>query len=318
MADQNMPRSVLFYRDLRHFTGGHLKVWHYYRHLKGSEGFDPRIFFSDKTIWDENNPWLKEEKAIEKIWDPQKAEVLFLAGVDWLMLDQYGFPPHKIPIVNLIQGMRHADPNDIRYGFLSRKAIRIGVSGQITDALSKTGKVNGPLFTIPNAIDLDQLPRILDWNDRNIHVLVCGLKNQALARQLAILLSQMGITVETQLDYLPRYIFLEKISKTRIVVLLPLEREGFYLPALEAMALGAIVICPDCAGNRSFCSDGVNCFMPNYTLEEIAKATTRARYFNMIDRQIMIANARKTVSKHDLAIEKSEFIKIMQNLNTIW
>ena len=38
--------------------------------------------------------------------------------------------------------------------------------------------------------------------------------------------------------------------------------EGFCLPALEAMAAGAAVVCTDAHGNRDFCDDERNCLMP--------------------------------------------------------
>ena len=46
------------------------------------------------------------------------------------------------------------------------------------------------------------------------------------------------------------------MARARVTVLVPNPKEGFYLPALEAMALGTIVVCPDCVGNRSFCVAG--------------------------------------------------------------
>jgi glycosyltransferase involved in cell wall biosynthesis len=39
----------------------------------------------------------------------------------------------------------------------------------------------------------------------------------------------------------------------------PLAEEGFYLPGLEAMAAGAIVLSPDAWGNRAYCDFGENC-----------------------------------------------------------
>lgn len=39
----------------------------------------------------------------------------------------------------------------------------------------------------------------------------------------------------------------------------PLYAEGFYLPGLEAMAAGAIVVTPDAYGNRAYCNFGENC-----------------------------------------------------------
>jgi len=54
--------KVLFYRYYRGFTGGHLKVWDYYDHVKASSNFIPQIYFSAESVWDSLNPWLKEKK----------------------------------------------------------------------------------------------------------------------------------------------------------------------------------------------------------------------------------------------------------------
>jgi glycosyltransferase involved in cell wall biosynthesis len=39
----------------------------------------------------------------------------------------------------------------------------------------------------------------------------------------------------------------------------PLAEEGFYMPGLEAMAAGAVVVSPDAGGNRAYCRFGENC-----------------------------------------------------------
>jgi GT2 family glycosyltransferase/glycosyltransferase involved in cell wall biosynthesis len=51
--------------------------------------------------------------------------------------------------------------------------------------------------------------------------------------------------------------------------------EGFALPPLEAMATGAAVVCTDAHGNRDFCVDGVNCLMPEPSVEEVGAAIAR-------------------------------------------
>ena len=51
--------------------------------------------------------------------------------------------------------------------------------------------------------------------------------------------------------------------------------EGFCLPPLEAMATGAAVVCTDAHGNRDFCVDGVNCFVPDATVESVSAAIRR-------------------------------------------
>lgn len=44
----------------------------------------------------------------------------------------------------------------------------------------------------------------------------------------------------------------------------PLVQEGFYLPGLEAMAAGAIVLTPDVTGNRTYCRFGENCLLVDW------------------------------------------------------
>jgi glycosyltransferase involved in cell wall biosynthesis len=41
------------------------------------------------------------------------------------------------------------------------------------------------------------------------------------------------------------------------------------------MATGGAVICTDAHGNRDFCRDGVNCLMPDFTVESVSGAIAR-------------------------------------------
>jgi GT2 family glycosyltransferase len=51
--------------------------------------------------------------------------------------------------------------------------------------------------------------------------------------------------------------------------------EGFCLPPLESMATGGAVVCTDAHGNRDFCVDGVNCLIPDPTVESVSGAIGR-------------------------------------------
>jgi GT2 family glycosyltransferase len=51
--------------------------------------------------------------------------------------------------------------------------------------------------------------------------------------------------------------------------------EGFCLPALESMATGGAVVCTDAHGNRDYCTDGVNCLIPDATPGAVAAALAR-------------------------------------------
>ena len=51
--------------------------------------------------------------------------------------------------------------------------------------------------------------------------------------------------------------------------------EGFCLPILESMATGGAVVCTDAHGNRDFCTDGVNCLMPEASGGVVAALVSR-------------------------------------------
>lgn len=303
---------ILFYRDFQGLTGGHLKVWHYCCNVQQSQRFSPSIFFTPASLQDESNPWFGIHPSPLLGWNPNLASILFLAGLDWLAVPET--PP--CPVVNLIQHIRHGDLADPRYSFLSRRAIRICVSEEVTESIVSTGKVNGPVFTIPNAIDLETFPSPAQV--RNIPLLIAGLKNPVLAEELAARFRAAGLIALCQTGFLPRSDFLDLLGRSETVAFLPMSKEGFYLPALEGMAMGALVVCPDCIGNRSFCIDAYNCFRPEYTIDAIEQMVWSSLAMIPIERETMLHEARQEVNRHSLSQEREAFLAILDNLASIW
>src|SRR5207248_7962383 len=118
MTSNPNKRLVLFHRDFRGFTGGHLKVWNYFNHVRASKSFEPRIAFTPGSKWDETNPWSAAKEYVTE-WKPEMADVLFLAGLDWNSLPATAPNEPSKPVINLIQHPRHADPDDAVYPFLT-------------------------------------------------------------------------------------------------------------------------------------------------------------------------------------------------------
>jgi glycosyltransferase involved in cell wall biosynthesis len=121
----------------------------------------------------------------------------------------------------------------------------------------------------------------------------------------------MGVTAEVTNAMLPRSEFLERLSRARVAVTLPNHEEGFYLPALEAMAAGAIVVCPDCTGNRGFCRDRETAFRPRYALDDVVAACIAAVTQSPGDAATMRAAAVALTRKHGLAAERLAFLRIL-------
>jgi hypothetical protein len=304
-------RVVLFHRDFQRFTGGHLKVWDYFNHVAASPDAEPRIAFSSRSLWDSTNPWLKRKDAVVE-WNPDTADILFLGGNDWRALPASQRRSFSKPIINLIQHPRHAEPGSELRSFLSHRAIRICVSEEVASAIKGTNEVNGPVFTIPNGVDSSCFPtRPRDISERATDLLICGLKAPDLSRDCYRQLSGKHGLVRWMIDWAPRDEFLKRMADAKVVLLLPRPEEGFYLPALEAMGSGSVVVCPDCVGNRSFCLDDVNSFRPAYDLDKIIEATERALKLDPATQARFLENARATAGEHSLENERAKFLPIL-------
>ncbi len=319
-------KRVLFHRAYYGFTGGHLKFWDYYNHVRGSGDHIPLISFSDDSVWDSTNPWLQERASVVPDWRAADADVLFLAGTDWLVLDgqQRDRPP--CPVINFIQGVRHARPQDVRHQFLQHPAIRICASGEIASALKSLGTVRGPIFTIVYGLDTRSFPEPLPDSERPVDLLILGSKQPAMGERVSEYFMQQtrggaplaGRRIEAVNSTIPREAFLEKLSQARTTVFLPSWEEGFFLPALEGMALGSLIVCPDCVGNRTFCLPDENCLRPAFTEEAVVQATERAIHLSPDRRSALLANALAMARTHGMETERQSFLQILRDAPALW
>lgn len=308
------PRQVLFYRDFKRFTGGHLQVWHYFQHLRSTDRYLPQVVFAAGSRWDASNPWYVAGTAMPTALSGAKPDLLFLGGLDWEGVAPLLQADPHIPVVNLLQGFAHAKPEHARFGYLSRPALRICVSEGVRDAVAATGAVNGPLYVVPNGMDRSELPPPLPDAQKDIDLLVVASKHPGMSLRLERRLQGSGLRSRFLRERLPRAEFHEAIRHAQVTVFLPHKEEGFYLPALEGMALETLVICPDCVGNRSFCLPGVNSLRPEYTLEALLAALDTARHMAPEQRTAMREQARVTVARHDLMAERRAFLEILDRM----
>ena len=320
-------RTVWFYRDFVRLNGGFLKHSHYFENVRRMPGFVPRITFSRppsnaSQARERLRLWPAADAYVAR-WEPMNRDVLFLAGVDWGYVDRMGLDSLDFPRINLIQGVRHADEERRGYRDLVRKAIRICVSQEVADAISATGQTNGPVLTIPNGIDItpfepaeDGSPEKLE--DRPHSITIVGYKNPDLARGLSELLNAACIEHVPTLEFLDRATFLALLGESRVVVCLPLEREGFYLPALEAMASGCLVVTLDCIGNRGFCRHEVNCLVAEHNSDSLFTETKKALAMPAPERGRMYRAARDTATRHSLEAERVRFHAVLGDVDRLW
>jgi glycosyltransferase involved in cell wall biosynthesis len=309
-------RTVLFHRKYRRFHGGHLKVWHYFNHVLATPGYDARVLFDANSNWDDSNPWNGARERVIASREGVVPDVLFVAGRDWQRLTGLGLLDRDIPILNLIQHVRHAAEWSIQSQYLNNKAIRICVSPEVEDAMIAAGS-RGPTVVIPNGVAIPVIDAGIA-EARPVDLLVAGLKQPVLAARVADALASPDLAMEVLTEHVDQATFFAAMRRARVTLLLPNEEEGFYLPAIEGMALGTVVVCPDCVGNRSFCLPGVNAFRPDFRFEDIVEAARAALVLPEVERRQLLANARETASGHSLAAEREAFGRVLADLDRLW
>ena len=327
MAAEKDSTTVWFHRRFRRLTGGHLKHAHYFDHVRHLPGYAPRISFTAERGAslrpDQRRLWPPRKGAYAERWRPSRQDILFLAGLDWRYLIDNGFEALPNPRINLIQHVRHAHEGTELHGYLQQKAVRICVSEEVAEALRGTGQVNGPVFTIANGVRLppvvalhrfaaDLLPR------RRRSVIVVGYKRPDLAKGLSERLTDAKVPHHLLLDFLPHQQFLAVLAGAEVTVCLPNVEEGFYLPALEAMACGSIVVTLDCVGNRGFCHNHENCFIAPEDPDTLTAATIQALALYPKARKALRQRADETVRQHSLAGERQRFHEILRDIHSIW
>lgn len=297
---------MLFHRDFRGYTGGHGKVWDYFNHALAA-GWDARVYLTPDSLRDASNPWLNMPERIEPEWRPETAHALFLGGMDWAALPPQRQTPGQ-PVINLVQHVRHADPAQPLRAFLSRRALRICVSEVVAAAIAATGEVDGPIEVIEAALNL---PMTGLAAARPGGVFVGALKNPELGHALAAHLRADAVEVDLCADWLPREDYLRRLGAAEIAVLLPHASEGFFLPGLEAMALGCAAVVPDCLGNRAYLDPNHNALAPAPEVEELA-AAVRELLADPTLRGHLRTAGQTTAARFTLAAERERFHALLK------
>ena len=310
--------TVLFICHFNEFSGGHLKVRDYFNHVASSSKYVPKVYFSPDTLWNDTNPWLgMKDKALKEL-DLNVADVIVITSSGWHMFSEEQRRDPKKPVINIIQAFRYADPMGDFYKFNKYKAIRICISPQVFSTMERvTGSGNG-LFMVPIGLDYSCFPAPKSFTERSIDVLIGGIKDPKMAGSIEERLRASGKIVRIVSSQIPRKEFLNLIADAKISVFLPKPKEGFFLPPLEGMALGTMVICPAMTGGSDSYRDRVNCFRPANNADDIVTAINEAAGLTEKERQDMLRNAKRTADEHSLSKERDAFLKILDNINQIW
>ena len=97
----------------------------------------------------------------------------------------------------------------------------------------------------------------------------------------------------------------------------PLAEEGFYMPGLEAMAAGALVVTPDAGGNMAYCEFGENCLGVGLDdAKDYVAALEGLRDGGPGEVERLRRNGYETVGRHTLEHERERFGEFMGRLTS--
>ena len=254
---------ILFPRDFKETSDGkirtsgdHVKVRDYFEHALAHPGLDPYLYFTERSAFEKSDVWegVPPERIVRDL-DVAAYDLFFVTGKELKLL------PRDIDggrMIHYVQSIRQCAPEHKLFHYLKRRAQRICTSDEV--AAAALPYIVGEPAVIPNGIPLDVFR---PGGERRLRsVVIWGRKQPELAEGLRAMLAKRWFDVDLLIDYLPRREFARLLASSEIAITLPARTEGFFLPALEAMACGAAVVCADALGNRGFCIEGETCLMP--------------------------------------------------------
>ncbi len=307
------PRSLLIRRDYKGYTGGHGKFRDYVAHVDAHACWTARLYLTPESLRDAGNPFL-DVPGLAGQWEPERADALLLGGMDWAAL-----PPDvetRLPVLNLVQGVRHAEAGSPLRAFLRRRALRVCVSTAVAEAILATGEVNGPVQVIPAAVDAGMLAA-LGRAPPHADIFIDAVKQPQLGASVAAMLLEARLQPCLHSERSPRRSYLAAMAAATVVVTLPDPAEGFYLPGLEALAMGRALVQYDCGGSRDYLRDDINALVPSPQPLAIARAALQL-HADAALRQRLQAAGLATAQRFDLAAERASVHALLDGLDPPW
>lgn len=253
-----MP-AILFLTSFFNFSGGQVKVRDYFRHCLEHPSLEPYLYFTPKFherysgggLWDE----IPEERVVTEV-ALERYQAIFVTAKDWKYLPKH-LPLDGKLMINFHQSLNEVQPDRRAFRYLAKPALRICTSAEVYAAIAP--HMSGVAAVVPPGIPLDLFGG--EGARRPGSVLIWGRKHPELAQRLHDELSARGRDVTLRMTNASREEFAALLREHDCFAGCTLAMEGFYLPALEAMASGCAVVCDDGIGNRGFCIDGETCLL---------------------------------------------------------
>ncbi|MBO1254132.1 glycosyltransferase [Alteromonas sp. 5E99-2] len=303
-------RSYSFYRQYHNYTGGHQKVADYIQHTLSKDNTSASLYLDNQSPIESQ---LFENIALlnyQSSYRPQDADVAFIAGMDWRQYSRE-FNEDQIKL-NLIQHVRHGNKDHPLFQFLQHKAVRICVSDAVYQAIKPYA--NGPCRVIRMG---HNIPKINRRKENDLYIL--GNKQPELAERIGEWAQKKQYRVQIHSEYVPKHEVLDGMASSKISLVLPNAKEGFYLPGIEAMALSHWAVVPHCVANEEYMKPQVNATQCElefasciHGIESAMKALASPLY--IMKRWF----GRQLAASYTLQTERKAYLALLDELDTLW
>jgi hypothetical protein len=300
-------KRLLVVRHFKRPTGGNISVRDFFRHALAHAGLETRIYFAPGSCHAGSEEWvdLPPDRVVDAP-DWPSFDVVMVNGKDWRLIPDGG---HRFRVIHLVQHLGYGDDPELR-SYLRRPALRICLSDAVQESIAPYA--SGPSCVIPSGVD----PALFfdDGTRQPGTVFIWGGKNPAVADGIARALESRGVRVHAAAEWLPRPVFASRLRASDVFVALPMPREGFFRPAVEAMACGCAVVCSDALGNRAHCLNMMTCLQPPHGDSDAhVDAACRLLADDRLREQLR-RQGQALAKQFDLAVERRRVHRLLDDL----
>lgn len=247
-------------------------------------------------------------------------DLAFVSWPDHLDTVARRLAPGQSPerIIHIVQGVRHRDPawkDGHPFRLLSRPAARIMTNHVVAEEVGPWVCPTSYSVVIPLGHDLGYFheERSGPLGDP-LRVAYTTWKSRV-GDRVADIAPAGGYEFRAVREEVSWAELRELYHWADVFLATPFAEEGFYMPGLEAMEAGAIVITPDAVGNRAYCRFDENCLLVDHEdADSYLAALQRLRAMSAQDVQGLRQRAWASCRPHDLAVEEEAFAAFVHAL----
>ena len=309
-------------------VGGVVKIFDYLTHALAAgyqasvwcpERHDPQapVFGIDRFAGLAERPDVRFHSAKRLEIGPR--DLVFMSLPRNIDVVDRSLPPGMSPerVIHIIQGVRHVNPGWAHgqpLRLLTRPLARISINDIVAETIRPWLDPRATHEVIPLAHDLDHFARQRSGPfSPRLRVAYTTWKSD-LGDRTAQLLGD-AYEFRAVRDAVGWSELRDLYHWADVFLSTPSREEGLYLPGIEAMSAGCVVVTPDAGGNMSYCLPGENCVLvPFDDAGAYAQAVRDIAGWPQDQIERVRAAGHAATAPFDLAVERTSFSNYLDRL----